>query len=208
MTKYPLYGQIYEIGERGASENYKDVEVQIQKRWSKGYNFLLGYIYIKERLQINNFNDQTLYSNTLQWQDSNQPHHRLTSAGTLELPVGHNKWLFSNVPASVNTIIGGWQTTGLLTYTSGDYPRFGNLIVNSDPCQNIPSGYSFNPAAFSPLPANTYVLRSNPMQYNCIVGPQFHQPGRHPAEEHPTHRAGARGAKAQRLQRPQQAESG
>ena len=181
LTKYPLYGQLYLIGQRGASESYKDLELQVQKRWSKGYNFLFGYIYIKEKLQINTFNDLTLYNNKLQWQDSNQPHHRLTSAGTLELPFGHNKWLFSNVPAAVNTIIGGWQTTGLLTYTSGDYPRFqdtGNptkptVIVNSDPCKNVPSGYYFNPAAFSPLPANTYVLRSTPLQYNCIIGPSF-----------------------------------
>jgi len=47
------------------------------------------------------------------------------------------------------------------------------VIVNSNPCQNVPSGYYFNPAAFSPLPANTYVLRTNPRQYNCIVGPKF-----------------------------------
>ncbi|HEY4046400.1 MAG TPA: TonB-dependent receptor [Acidobacteriaceae bacterium] len=182
LTKYPLYGALYEIGVRGASENYKDVELRVQKRWSKGYNFLFGYIYIRERSQINSFNDSTLYNNTLQWQDSNQPHHRLISAGTLELPFGHNKWLFSTVPAPVNTIIGCWQFTGLLTYISGDYPRFintaacpacGNLIVISDPCKNIPSGYYFNPTAFSPVPANTYVLRSNPLQYNCIIGPSF-----------------------------------
>ena len=173
LSKYPFYGPLYEIGQRGASENYKDLEVRVQKRFSKGYNFLFGYIYIREKLQINNFNDATLYSNTLQWQDSNQPHHRFNTAGTLELPVGQNKWLLSRVSAPVNTIIGGWQVTGLLSYTSGDYPRFGNLIVNSDPCKNVPSGSYFNPAAFSPLPANTYVMRSNPLQYNCIIGPTF-----------------------------------
>ena len=173
LTKYPLYGPLYEIGVLGAGERYQDVELRVQKRWSKGYNFLFGYIFIHEKSQINTFNDQTLYSNTLQWQDSNQPHHRLTSAGTWELPFGQKKMFFGTVPRAVDTIIGGWQATGLLTYTSGDYPRFGNLIVNSNPCSGIPSGYYFNPAAFSPLPANTYVLRSNPLQYNCIIGPSF-----------------------------------
>ena len=173
LSKYPLYGPLYEIGVRGALERYQDIEVRVQKRWSKGYNFLFGYIYIHEKSQINNFNDATLYNNTFQWQDSNQPHHRLTSAGTLELPFGHNKWLLSTVSAPVNTVIGGWQVTGLLTYTGGDYPRFGNLIVNSNPCSGVPSGYYFNPTAFSPIPANTYVLRSNPEQYSCIKGPSF-----------------------------------
>jgi hypothetical protein len=91
----------------------------------------------------------------------------------VELPFGNNKKFFSNVPHAVDLLIGGWQVTGLTTFIGGDYPRFGNLIVNSDPCKNVPSRYYFNPSAFSPLPANTYVLRSNPMQYSCIIGPQF-----------------------------------
>lgn len=173
LTKYPMYGPLYVIGLRGAEENYQDLEFRVQKRWSKGYNFLFGYIYIREKSQINNFNDATLYNNTLQWQDSNQPRHRITSAGTVELPIGRGKRFLSNVPRAADTILGGWQLTGLMTFITGDYPRFGNLIVNSNPCQNVPSGYYFNPAAFSPLPANTYVLRSNPMQYDCIVGPKF-----------------------------------
>jgi hypothetical protein len=181
LTKYPLYGAMYTIGVRGAEERYQDLELRLQKRWSKGYNFLFGYIYIRERSQINNFSDATLYNNTLQWQDSNQSRHRITSAGTYELPFGRGKQFFANLPRAADTIIGGWQTTGVLSFISGDYPRFFNsgnptdptVIVNSNPCQNVPSGYYFNPAAFSPLPANTYVLRTNPRQYNCIVGPKF-----------------------------------
>ena len=85
LTKYPLYGALYTIGVRGAEEHYQDLELRLQKRWSNGYNFLFGYIYIREKSQINNFNDATLYNNTLQWQDSNQSRHRITSAGTYEL---------------------------------------------------------------------------------------------------------------------------
>jgi hypothetical protein len=173
LTKYPLYGALYMIGARGAEEQYQDLEFRLQKRWSKGYNFLFGYIYIREKSQINNFNDATLYNDALQWQDSNQPRHRITSAGTVELPFGNNKRFLSGLPRAADAVIGGWQLTGLMTFITGDYPRFGNLIVNSNPCQNVPSGYYFNPAAFSPLPANTYVLRSNPMQYDCIIGPKF-----------------------------------
>ena len=94
LVKYPLYGQIYDIGVRGARERYQDLEVKLQKRFSNGYNFLFGYIFIKEKSQINNFNDLTLYQNQLQWQDSNQPHHRITSAGTYELPVRQKQTLF------------------------------------------------------------------------------------------------------------------
>jgi hypothetical protein len=173
LVKYPLYGPLYQIGVRGASEQYQDVEVRIQKRFSHGYNFLFGYIFIKEKAQINTFNDLTLYQNQLQWQDSNQPHHRVTAAGTYELPFGKGKRYLAGASRAVDALVGGWQITGLLTYISGDYPRFNNLIVTSNPCQNVPSGYYFNPNAFSPIPANTYVLRTNPLQYSCIVGPSF-----------------------------------
>ncbi len=157
----------------GREKFYRDLELKVQKRFSQGYNFLFGYVYIREKTQINSFNDQTLYSNQLQWQDSNAPHHRLIGAGTYELPIGKNKMFLNNVSRGVNAIVGGWQITGSMTFTSGDYPQFGNLIVTSDPCQHVPAGYYFNPAAFSPLPANAYTLRTNPLQYSCITGPSF-----------------------------------
>ena len=173
LTKYPLYGALYEIGALGAHEHYNDIELKVQKRFSQGFNFLFGYIYIRERQQINTFNDQTVFANTLQWQDSDQPHHRVTTAGTYELPFGKGKMFLANSSRLTDALIGGWQLTASLSVTSGDYPRFGNYIVNSNPCQNVPSGYYFNPKAFSLIPANTYVLRTNPLQYSCITGPMF-----------------------------------
>ncbi len=173
LTKYPLYGPLYEIGVRGAEESYQDIEVKVQKRFSQGYNFLFGYIYIRERSQINNFNDLTNYLNTLQWQTSDQPRHRITAAGTYELPFGTGKHFFSSASRFTDAIIGGWQVTAVLTFNTGNYPRFGNYIVTGDPCQNIPSGYYFNPSVFSLTPPNTYVLRQNPLQYSCLTGPSF-----------------------------------
>ena len=57
---------------------------------------------------------------------------------------------------------------------SGDFPQFGNMIVTGNPCISNPTPqHWFNTAAFSPIPANTYVLRSNPLQYGCLTGPHF-----------------------------------
>jgi hypothetical protein len=161
------------VGVLGAGERYQDLEVKVQKRFSQGYNFLFGYIYIREKTQINNFNDLTMYLNQLAWQDSDQPHHRVSAAGTYELPFGKGKPFLSTLPRVADAVIGGWQITGVLTFTSGSYPRFGNYIVTGNPCQNVPAGYYWNPSAFSVTPANTYVLRTNPMQYSCIAGPSF-----------------------------------
>jgi hypothetical protein len=173
LTKYPLYGPLYQIGVLGASERYSDLELKLQKRFSRGYNFLFGYIYIREKSQTNTFNDLNQYLNQLQWQNSNQPHHRLSMAGTYELPFGKGKTFLSNSSRAIDALLGGWQVTAVVTFNSGDYPRFGNYIVTGNPCQNVPVGDYFNPSVFSPIPANTYVLRTNPLQYSCIVGPSF-----------------------------------
>jgi hypothetical protein len=172
LTPYPLYGPLFEIGRLGASERYQDVEVKIQKRFSQGYNFLLGYIYIREKTQ-QAFNDLSAYQDQLSWQASDQPHHRLTSAGSYELPFGSGKRFLSSANKLTTALVGGWQISGVLTFNTGDYPRFGNYIVSGNPCQNVPKGFFFNPSVFSPIPADTYVLRTNPLQYSCLTGPSF-----------------------------------
>jgi hypothetical protein len=173
LKPFPLYGGLYQLNTLGAGERYQDLEVRIQKRFSQGYNFLLGYIYIREKYQ-QYFNDLDVFQDNLRWQASDQPHHRVTSAGSWELPIGKGKKYLANMPRIADTLIGGWQLTGVLTFNTGAYPRFDNLTVVSDPCQNVPSGYYFNPKAFQPLPAGqAYTLRTNPLQYSCLTGPNF-----------------------------------
>ena len=93
LVPYPQYGPLYEVGALGASERYNSLEFKAQKAFSKGYNFLFAYVYIRERAQTNGFlgggvfNDQQWYSNGLVYQDSNQPHHRFNIAATWELPM-------------------------------------------------------------------------------------------------------------------------
>ena len=90
LVPYPQYGGLYELGVLGAAERYHSLELKAQKAFSKGYNFLVSYVYIREKAQTNGFlngstfNDQQAYSNDLVYQDSNQPRHRFNIAGTWE----------------------------------------------------------------------------------------------------------------------------
>jgi hypothetical protein len=180
LVPYPQYGGLYELGDLGAGERYQSVELKAQKQFSQGYNFLVSYVYIREKAQTNGFlnggvfNDQQWYSNQLVWQDSNQPHHRFNIAGTWELPMGKGKHFLGGAPRAADAIVGGWKLAGLWTFMSGDFPQFGNMIVTGNPCISNPTPqHWFNTAAFSAIPANTYVLRSNPLQYGCLTGPKF-----------------------------------
>jgi hypothetical protein len=180
LVPYPQYGGLYELGVLGAGERYHSVELKAQKRFTRGYDFLVSYVYIREKAQTNGFlngsvfNDQQWYSNNLVWQDSNQPRHRFNIAGTWELPFGKGKSHLNALPRAADVLVGGWKIAGLWTFMSGDLPQFGNLVVSGNPCVSNPTPqHWFNTSAFSQLPANTYVLRSNPLQYSCLTGPHF-----------------------------------
>ena len=180
LVPHPQYGGLYSLGVLGAAERYQSVELKAQKAFSKGYNFIATYVYIREKAQTNGFlnggvfNDQEWYANQLVYQNSNQPRNRLNLAGTWELPIGKGKPYLNDLPRAADAIVGGWKAAGIWTFMTGDFPQFGNLIVNGNPCVSNPTPqHWFNTAAFSPIPANTYVLRTNPLQYDCLTGPKF-----------------------------------
>ena len=174
LTPRPQYGPLYEIGVCCADERYNNIQLKAQKSFTHGFNFLATYVYVNEKTQINNFNDLTYYNNTFQWQDSNQPRHRMNIVTTYQIPIGKGQALLKDAPKVVDALVGGWKITPVLQYISGDFPQFGNLIVTGNPCVSNRTPYHwFNTSAFSPIPANTYVLRSNPLQYGCLTGPSF-----------------------------------
>ena len=173
LVPYPQYSGLAEFGHCCAGERYHSLELRTQKVFSNGFNFLFSYVYIREKSQIY-FNDQDTFSNHFTWQDSDQPSHRFSMASAYELPIGSGRTHFSKIPKAADFVIGGWRVTGVMSAVTGDHPRFGNLIVNGDPCSGGRNPqHWFNTAAFSQIPANTYVLRTNPLQYGCLTGPMF-----------------------------------
>ena len=135
LVPRPQYGPLYEIGVCCRGRALLQYPVEGAEVVHHGFNFLATYVYINESSQINNFNDQTYYNNTFQWQDSNQPRHRMNMRQTYELPFGKGRAYMNNSPAVVDALVGGWKITPVLQYISGDFPQFGNLIVTGNPCR-------------------------------------------------------------------------
>ena len=174
LVPYAQYGPLFTIGNCCVAEHYNELQLRVMRPFTHGLTFLFGYVYIREATQINNFNDLTYLNNQFQWQDSNQPRHRFNIAGTYLLPFGRGQRLLPSASKAVNAIVGGWRFTPVLQHISGDFPQFGNLIVTGNPCISNPTpGHWFNTAVFQPQPVNTYVLRTNPLQYGCLTGPSF-----------------------------------
>jgi len=174
LVPYPHYGSLWEVGTLGAAERYHSLELKAQKAFRKGWNFLFAYVYIRERTE-QYFTELDTYTDNLAYQNSNQPRHRVTSAGTWEIPIGRGRGFLDNIPRAADAIVGGWKVTGLLTYMSGAILRFGKMNYDgSDPTVSNPTMQKwFNTAAFSQIPANTFVIRSNPLQFDNLTGPKY-----------------------------------
>jgi Carboxypeptidase regulatory-like domain len=184
LVPYPQYGPLFTVGNCCNLEHYHQIQLQLSRPFTNGLTFLAGYVYTNASSQINYFNDKTYYNNTFQWQKSNQPTERFVGSASYELPFGQGRPFLHSSSPIVNAIVGGWQISPVLQFIGGDYPSFGagvqtnyqnsgNMIVTGNPCANVPSGYWFNPGAFQQVPANTYVLRTNPIQFGCLKGPAF-----------------------------------
>jgi hypothetical protein len=181
LVPYPHYGGLYEVGTQGARERYHSLELKAQKAFSRGYNFLFAYVHIREKTD-HFFKELSEYTNDLTYLNSNQSRHRITAAGSWELPFGKGRPYLNNMPKLAEAIVGGWKVTGLYTFMSGAILRFdvggagtGKMIYNGgDPRLEEPApGAWFNKSVFSVVPSGTYVIRSNPRQFDDLRGPQY-----------------------------------
>jgi len=170
MRKYPHYGALNVIdGIRGGDMRYYSLQLRVQRSFSKGYALMAGYNYAFQQDEAF-FNDVDNFLQKFTWQDNNRPRHRLTMAGTWEIPLGRGRRIGGGMNRALDMVIGGWDLTGFLMWRSGWFIRFGGLVVTGDPRLEKPTPEKwFNTAVFAPLPP--YTVRTNPWQYPGLTGP-------------------------------------
>jgi hypothetical protein len=184
LVQRPQYGNLYGTFLPGVQEQYYSFDVRVQRPFSNGFNFLYGYSYIREKCQCltSSTNAQAIsgyfanaidnYFNRLDWLDSPNPHHRMTAAGTYQLPFGKGRQLLNQLPRITDSLVGGWQIAGTYTFSTGSYLEFGPAVVSGDPTVPNPAPtHWFNTAAFSIL--SPYVPQANPDHYANLRGPHF-----------------------------------
>ena len=110
--------------------------------------------------------------NQVFWLGSNNARHRLTIAGTYDFPLGKGRKFGSAMHPVLNAVIGGWQVSGIYTYRSGEFLRFGGADVSGDPFIDNPGPQKwFNTDAFRVQ--TPFTPRTNPYQYSGMTGPIF-----------------------------------
>ena len=108
LTPYPHSSGLYEVGTQGARERYHSLEFKAQRAFTKGWNFLFAYVYIREKTD-RFFNELDEYNNNLSYLNSNQPRHRVTAAGSWEIPLGKGRTYLNDLPGVAEAIVGGGE---------------------------------------------------------------------------------------------------
>jgi hypothetical protein len=171
LRAYPQYSSLTETLRGGWGDHYQALQMSFQRPFANGFNFVVGYNYNRERTQ-QYYDSVDNFTNTPTYQDSVNPRHRLTGAAIYELPFGKGRKLMSNANRLLDGVLGGWSTSGLYTYNSGDFLRFGTMLVSGDPHLDHPTNARwFDTSMFQVQPA--FTRRTNPLQYDDVKGPRF-----------------------------------
>jgi hypothetical protein len=171
LRPYPQYGGLFELYNPGRDLRYHALQIRVQRAFRHGYNFLFGYNYQRER-STEYFDEVAAYLNELTFQESSAPRHRMSVAGIYELPFGQARAHLSQLPGLLDGIVGGWQIAGVFYFNSGQYLRFGSMLVDGDPTIDNPTPDRwFDTSKFQRQPA--FTPRTNPWQYPGLTGPVF-----------------------------------
>ena len=172
LRPYPQYGDLNLLGWPGSTDHYYGLALKAERPFAKGLTAMFGYNYNQE-FHSDWFNAVDLYNNKQTMFDRGQPRHNITIAGTWQLPIGRGRQYLNQINRAVDAVIGGWATSQIYMFHSGNLLQFGAANVSGDPRQNVPAGLYFNPAVFSVIAP--YTPRTNPRYYDGLRGPNWWQ---------------------------------
>ena len=95
-------------------------------------------------------------------------------SGTYQLPFGKGKSYFSTVPKWVDEVIGGWSTSQIFYWMSGDLLSFPDVRHGlRSQAEHSERAYWFNPNCITTPPS--YTMATAPPYYQGLRGPRFWQ---------------------------------
>ena len=111
--------------------DYNSLQVRLLRRFAHGYSFNAIYTWSKTMQRINFLNDfQAIPTRSLAGYDA--PHH-LVATFVAELPFGRGRRWMNSLPGWADSVLGGWQTSGMYQVQDGEPLNFGNVYYSKDP---------------------------------------------------------------------------
>ncbi len=171
LRQYPQYGDIQQRLTGLGHNRYQALQVSVQRAFVNGFNLVLGYNYNRERNE-EYWDEQDNFTNNLTYQPAVNPRHRISTASIYQLPFGKGRKYMSGANRLVDGVFGGWSLSGIFSFNTGQYLRFGTLVVSGDPTLDSPSkSKAFDTSKFSQQPA--FTRRTNPLQYSGLKGMRY-----------------------------------
>jgi hypothetical protein len=129
LRPYSQYTSVSSFRKPIANSIYHGFTLRVDKRFSRGLSFLLSYTASKVRDDSSSAvgflgpvasSRLNAYDRRLEWSLSSMDvAQRLVMSYVYEFPFGKGQKFFSGAPKGLNLLISGWQTNGILTFSSG-----------------------------------------------------------------------------------------
>ena len=183
LRPFPQFdGQFSSLTALAASASYNSLQVRFQKRQSHYVSFEGNYTWAKaiddSSAGANSFITDAL-SNGRRPQEldnlkaersisASDATHRMVLATIVSLPVGRGLWIGRGMNRALDTIIGGWSVSTILTFQSGtplhiglDSPQLADGAQRPNVvCSQVSSGLSYHQAAINGLSDDPTIPKS------------------------------------------------
>ncbi len=130
IVPYPQFSAISYYTYDGTS-SYDALNVKAEKRYSHGYLVALTYSYSKFLQATNLLNAGD--ARPANYISSNDFPNHLALSIIYDLPVGRGRQFLSHMGRVPEAILGGWNTSYIYLYQSGQALAFGDVLLTGDP---------------------------------------------------------------------------
>ncbi len=185
LRKYPSYAAI-NVRSPSASSNYNALQASLEKRFSYGLSFLTSYTFSKSIDDASSWGGSVVDVTNFHFErglSTFDTRHRFVASYTYDLPYGHGRQFGTTSSSLVNTVLGGWQTNGIVSIQGGNPldPTTGlqlsgtqtgtrpDVTCNPNDYNHDPARW-FNTACFS----NNFAGRYGTAGRDIIIGPPTH----------------------------------
>jgi hypothetical protein len=179
LKPYPQYTAVTQTNTNGKQLRTHTAEIRAQRPFAHGVSFMVAYAWDRARIQ-QWFDDRATYQ-TLQtdgkdgwtWMPTaNSPTHRVTTAVTIQIPVGRDRKFGANMPKALDLLVGGWQYTASARFYSGRPILFNaSLNVSGNPKLDNPTRDQWFDTSMFKVLSDTNTPRTNPWFYDGLNGP-------------------------------------
>jgi hypothetical protein len=129
LRPFPHFGSVTTTTNEGYSW-YHSLQLDIEKRFSKGYTVAASYTFSKFMEAVSYLNaGDPLPEEVIS--DLDRP-HRFVVSGIYELPFGKGRQFLADVHPVASHLVSGWQVSGIYSFQSGPPINFGNVLFTGN----------------------------------------------------------------------------